>query len=305
MNVALNVSNPHEYLGGEGPTLFVTMIGYHHMGAIIDLWGVEDERRLNRFLQAVEVGSPLDVVLALDVGDFGPLDAAIDAAAPSVADAYLFGGPMAVAAAFATLIEDTWGIQLEPSTSIRNEARITTAFADKKASPRTLAALWCYLAQRLDYEAHWLEMNVFHPIRISDGETEVLVDSTSGRMVSAADCRDIFDAVTDGDEPFLDEMLELPPTRTIAVQILELRLAGASEEHDETSAYRVMRFHAALHADQPRIVFAAALTAERIGDHVYAESTLRALVEECAGTSLEEPIRKALARLTERKHYVN
>lgn len=275
------------------------------MGAIVDLWSVDDERRLTQFLSAVESGTPMDVVRALDIGDFEPLNAAIDHAKAAIEEAYLIGGPMAVAAAIATVIDDTWGIVLEPATTIRNEARLTAAFSARAASPRTLAALWCYVAQRLDYDAHWLEMSVFHPVRISDGETDVLVDSTSGRMVSAADCREILEAITDGEEPFVKEMLELPPSRPVALEILELRLAGASEDNDVTTAYRLMRFHAALHADQPRIVFAAALTAERVGDHVYAEATLRGLVGDCADTPLEEPIRKALARLTERKHYVN
>lgn len=275
------------------------------MTAIVELWSADDQMRLERFLQAVESGEPLDAILALNRDSLAKLEEAIEEARPTVEAAESFGGALAIAAAIGTVIEFDWKIQLEPGDDLLAEGDLAKAFATKLASPRTLAALWTYTAKRLGYGAHWLEMNVFHPISVSDGSSEVLVDSTSGRLVSHADCREIFHEVTDNSETFLPEMFDPPTAREVASEVLELRLAGAPSSEDETVAYRNMRFHAALHQDKPRVVFAAALAAAKIGDHVFATRTLKRLVVEAADTPIAEPAKQALERITQQFQYTN
>lgn len=275
------------------------------MAAIVELWSVEDQRRLEHFVSAVEAGSTFDAVLALNSGDLSGLNEAMEAAREKVELAADFSGVLGAASAIATLIDTTWGIELEPGDELLSECDLARCWERRKASPRTLAALWVYVAQRYGFRAHWLEMNVFHPIVFDDGEGELMVDSTSGALVSKADCRDIFQQVTEEPESFHAGMFDAPVTRDVLAEILELRILGAGETQDEVIGYRNMRFHAALHRDKPRIVFASALAAAKIGDHVFARETLKDLAAEAEGTSLEEPVRQALERIEMQFQYTN
>lgn len=275
------------------------------MTAIVELWSSKDQARLERFTDAVEFGEPIEAIVELTRAPLTDLHDAIEAARTKVELAQSYGGALAVAASIATLIDSEWQIELEAGDDLLAECDLAICWENRCASPRTLAALWVYTAKRLGYSAHWLEMNVFHPIVLSDGTSDVMVDSTSGRMVSKADCREIFYEITDGDEDFLPEMFDPPTARDVAMEVLELRIAGATSSADETVAYQNMRFHAALHSDQPRVVFAAALAAAKIGDHVYATDTLRRLAPVCEGSELEGPIQQALQRIQSQFQYSN
>lgn len=275
------------------------------MAIIQDLWSELHERNLERFLRAVEEEEPLEVLVALDFGEFGALDAAVDAALDGIRGAQTFGMAMGAAAQIAIVVEQGWGIQLDAEADIRHEGSLTHAFENKAASPRTLAALWAYLAKRAGMKAHWLEMSVFHPLWIADDESEVLVDTTSGALVTRKDCEEIFAAITDGEEVFESAMFDRPSARDVANDTLELRLAAATTADDEVSAWQAMRFHAELNRDKPAIVFAAAMAASALGEYVYAGRELKRLAVECAGSSLEEPVRQALERLALRREYAN
>lgn len=275
------------------------------MAGIQELWSDELELRLARFLRAVEEERLVDMVCALDFGSLDALNQAIDVALPALADAQSFGMAMGAAAQIGHLIQDVWGISLEVDADVQQEASLSHAFATKNASPRTLAALWAYTAQRAGMDAYWLEMSVFHPLNLSDDESSVLVDTTSGALVDKKGCLEIFDAITEGDEAFDAAMMERPSSREVAIAILELRLAAARHVDDDVAAWHAMRFHAELHRDKPAIMFASAVAALAMGDYGYAKKELLALREACAGTSLEAPIEKALEQVAQRQAYMH
>lgn len=275
------------------------------MTIIQDLWTDDHERNLERFVRAVDNNDVMVVLATLELESLDELDEAIDAQIEKIRGAQLFGMTMGVAVQISSIIENEWRVELAVDADVRKECSLGYAFRTKQASPRTLAALWAYVASRAGIDAHWLEMSVFHPIVLSDDESEVMIDTTSGALVTRKDCIEIFDAVTEGEDAFDDAMFEAPTAKEIALSILELRLAAATTSNDEVAAWHAMRFHAELNRDKPGVVFAAAMAASALGEYVYAHRELTWLKGECAGTSLEEPIDKALERLNQRKLYAN
>lgn len=274
------------------------------MTAIIELWSTNDQQRLERFIEAVAANDALSTILALNAGDVEPIRRAITQIKPMVKEAESFGGLLGVASAIGAAMEEEWGIQLNPDHPLIHECDLLHCWESKSASPRTLAAFWVYVANELGYDAHWLEMSVFHPVAIRDAQSRMMVDSTSGRMVSKADCRDIFEAVVD-DEAFDPDMFFPPNVQEIAVDILELRLAGAASTDDEVATYRHMRLHAALHKDDAHVGFAAALAAASIGDHIFATRTLENLLAKCEDPELEAALKRALERIRKQFPYMN
>lgn len=274
------------------------------MTAIVELWSTDDQQRLERFVTAVAENDALATILALNAGNVEPIREAVQQIKATVEEAEDFGGLLGVASAIGTAMDAQWGIQLDPDHSLIRECDLAYCWTSKSASPRTLAALWVYVATELGYDAHWLEMSVFHPVVIRDAHSRMMVDSTSGRMVSKADCREIFESVVD-DEAFDPDMFFPPNVQEIAVDILELRLAGAASTDDEVATYRHMRLHAALHKDDAQIGFAAALAAASIGDHLFATRTLENLLAKCEDPTLKAAMERALARIQKQFPYMN
>jgi|GEM_PF-3813613 len=274
------------------------------MAAIVELWSKSDQQRLQRFIQAVAANDALATILALNAADVDPIRQAIDKIKPRVQEADALGGLLGVASTIGSAMEDDWGITLNPDHPLIHECDLRHCWDAKSASPRTLAALWVYVIQELGYDAHWLEMSVFHPVAIRDEHSRMMIDSTSGRMVSKADCKDIFEAIVD-DEMFDPDMFFPPNAQEIAVDILELRLAGAASNDDHVATYQHMRFHAALHQDDPQIVFAAAMAAASIGDFGFATSTLNDLLERTEDGDLRTAIARALERIENQSPYMN
>lgn len=274
------------------------------MTAIVELWSENHQARLDRFIKAVAANNALETILALNDNDVEPIQQAVQEIKSTVEDAQMFGGLLGVASAIAHAMESTWGIQLNPDHPLIHECDLMHCWESKSASPRTLAALWVYVAQELGYQAHWLEMSVFHPITLRDEESRMMIDSTSGRMVSKADCKEIYEAVVD-DEIFDPDMFFPPNAQEVAVDILELRLAGAASTDDEVATYRHMRFHAELHKDDPNVVFAAAMAAARIGDHGFATRTLNALLQEVDKPELRAAIERTLHKIEQQFPYQN
>lgn len=274
------------------------------MTAIVELWSKSDQLRLERFVQAVAANDALETILALNAADVEPIRHAIHEIAPRVEQAEALGGLLGVASTIGTAMESEWGIQLNPDHPLIHECDLRHCWESKSASPRTLAALWVYVVQQLGYDAHWLEMSVFHPVAIRDENSRMMVDSTSGRMVSKADCKEIFEAIVD-DESFDPDMFFPPNAQEIAVDILELRLAGAASTDDHVATYQHMRFHAALHKDDPHIVFAAAMAAASIGDFIFATSTLKELIQTAQDDDLRIAVQRALERIESQYPYMN
>lgn len=274
------------------------------MTAIVELWSENHRERLDRFIKAVAANDALETILALNDDDVEPIQQAVQEIKPTVENAQEIGGLLGVASAIGTAMQNTWGIHLNPDHPLIHECDLLHCWESKSASPRTLAALWVYVAHELGFDAHWLEMSVFHPITLRDEESRMMVDSTSGRMVSKADCKEIYEAVVD-DEIFDPDMFFPPNAQEVAVDILELRLAGAASTDDEVATYRHMRFHAELHKDDPNVVFAAAMAAARIGDHPFATRTLRTLLEQSEKPELRAAIQHALEKIEKQFPYQN
>lgn len=275
------------------------------MTTIVELWSSEDQRSLEHFARAVEAGQTLDAVLALNASDLRPIDEAIEDGRDAVDAAREMAGLLGVASAIAGLIDRVWGIELEPGTELLDECDLLRCWETRRASPRTLALLWAYTARQLGLLSRWLEMNVFHPVVLFDGVDELLIDSTSGALVSKADCREIFREITNGEEHFLPEMFDDPSTRKVVADILELRLAGAATGGDEVQTYKCIRFHVAAHPDEPQLLLNAALAAAKVGDRLFATKTLKDLAVTTAGTPLEDAVRQALQRVESQFQYAN
>lgn len=274
------------------------------MTAIVELWSTHDQQRLERFIQAVAANDTLETILALNASDVEPIQAAIEKLKPDVERAEALGGLLGVASTIGTAMEEQWAIQLNPEHPLLHECDLRHCWDSKSASPRTLAALWVYVAHALGFHAHWLEMSVFHPITLRDEHSRMMIDSTSGRMVSKADCKEIFEAIVD-DENFHSDMFFPPNAREIAVDILELRLAGAESSDDHVATYQHMRFHAALHPDDPDIVFAAARTAASIGDHLFATRTIKELLRTTDDPKRRIAMQRALEKIEKQFPYQN
>ena len=275
------------------------------MAQIKELWSARHEEHLARFLRAVEVDDVVEASLALDMGARDAWDAAVEAALPRLRRARDAGMAMGVAAEIASLFEREWRVELDPCAEVAREGEVSSAFALRSASPRTLALMWAHVARRVGMKACWLEMSVFHPLRLWDEDSEVLVDTTSGALVSPRDCQEIFAAVTEGEEIFEPSMLDNPSARSVACSILEFRLAGAIMSGDEIDRWRVARFHVELKRDHDETLFAAAMNAMSVGDYGFAQSALEELTIRCAGTSLEGPVRQGLEALRLRQQYAN
>lgn len=274
------------------------------MTAIVELWSKNDQQRLDRFIQAVAADDALATILSLNASNIEPIQDAIEQLKPEVERAEALGGLLGVASAIGTAMEERWAIQLNPDHPLLHECDLSHCWESKSASPRTLAALWVFVAHALGFKAHWLEMSVFHPVTLRDEHSRMMIDSTSGRMVSKADCKEIYEAIVD-DETFDPDMFFPPNAREIAVDILELRLAGAATSDDHVATYQHMRFHAALHPDDPHIVFAAAMTAASIGDHLFATRTIKELLRTTEEPELRAAMQRALQKIEKQFPYQN
>lgn len=274
------------------------------MTEIVELWSAHDQARLKEFEQAIKLNMPLQAMLALNRHRLDDLDQAINDAKPTIQDAEAFSGMLGVASSIATFVMDKWNIFLEPMNPSLQEIELAYVWEHKGGSPRTLALLWAYVATQCGYRSHWLEMGVFHPVCIGNGIDSVMIDSTAGALVSKADCREIFEAITD--DASFDERMFLPPTATqIADHVLGLRLAGAAELEDSVATYQHLRFHAVLHHDNPKVLLTTALAAARIGDHGYAVETLETLMEDAKNPDMRLRFKVLIDRLRARFHYAN
>lgn len=277
------------------------------MGMIIELWTEEDDERLRRFHAAANDDRLEELLGYLDrPSPLQPrLAELVERSAAAAADAASFAGALGLASAIARELLDHAELEHQPDADPSAEGDLSRLVENKGGSHRTLAALWASVCWRADYDAYWLEMEHFFPVCILEEGRPLLIDPASGAMLTRADCREIVGELRDDSLPFDEELFTRPHARLVADQILAQRLEGAAVQGNDVSLYQALRLRAALFPDDERMQLNTALAAVRVGDLVWAQHTLRELLQRSEDPELRRLIEENLERLREMRAEFN
>ena len=237
---------------------------------IEDLWSPAREQALERMLASVEAGDVCAAVRCIGVGEQRQVDEAEQWLAELGAGlkGVRADHPLEAAQALARALHDDAGLCLDVEDDGAAAGDVHRALHSGAGDLIALGTIWCDVARRAGWGAELLEMDAFVAISL-DG---VLIDVTSGAVVTAADCRRIVTEVSDDEVYFEAAFLEPAPAARVADRALRRRVASAKAAADTVRIYRELRLLAALHDDDDALQLELGEAAEQAGHRSFARA---------------------------------
>jgi regulator of sirC expression with transglutaminase-like and TPR domain len=253
------------------------------MSVIKELWSESDQLALENFEQALDTGKLSECLFAIERADNDSqreAEETLDRLAAELQSLEPDSDVFSQASALAHVLADDFGLRGDTDDYFAPEnSFLSEVLKSRTGLPILVSSVWIIAARRAGMKLQGIGLPQHFIVQLGDGGM-YLDPFSGGAMLTAAECREIVNELSDGAIRWKDEYLEPVSDRDLCERVVRNLCNSYSLMDDEIRLYQTVRFHAAMRPDIPQVHMLLGRLSEDFGDFTAAREAYHFVVEQ-------------------------